>query len=72
MSLRLCGHPKPDGLPCGSPALRGQPFPPGSCGPPPESRLIPCLLRPPGGLGKPTRHAPSLDYTQTRNLVIAS
>jgi hypothetical protein len=24
MSLRLCGHLKPDGLPCGSPALRGQ------------------------------------------------
>ncbi len=24
MSLRLCGHRKPDGLPCGSPALRGK------------------------------------------------
>ena len=24
MSLRLCAHLKSDGLPCGSPALRGQ------------------------------------------------
>jgi len=26
MSLRLCGHLKEDGIPCGSPALRGQRF----------------------------------------------
>jgi hypothetical protein len=24
MSLRTCDHPKPDGIPCGSPALRGK------------------------------------------------
>ena len=24
MSLRICGHLKEDGIPCGSPALRGQ------------------------------------------------
>jgi len=24
MSFRTCDHPKPDGIPCGSPALRGE------------------------------------------------